>query len=87
MFSQAGVDDPDATDSEGEDLATAYPAAVASGASAAAASGAANGDAGSSAPAPPQSIAAQLDALALQEDMLLQGYQDDMRDLDEVSDA
>lgn len=34
--------------------------------------------------APPQSIASQLDALAEQEDLLLQQYQADMRYLDEV---
>lgn len=41
------------------------------------------GDGGGSA-APPQSIASQLDALAVQEDLLLQQYQVDMRHLDEV---
>lgn len=41
------------------------------------------GDGGASA-APPQSIASQLDALAVQEDLLLQQYQVDMRHLDEA---
>lgn len=41
------------------------------------------GDGGASA-APPQSIASQLDALAAQEDLLLQHYQADMQRFDEV---
>ena len=76
--------DPDATESEGEYSGAAASASV-SGAASGAAAAAANGKAGEG--APPQSIAAQLDALAVQEDMLLQQYQADMRRLDEVSEA